>query len=96
MLLALEIAGKGMIAVRPMDDMEVITTTYPQTASELPWMYVVIENEAADRNSVPALLGQRLFVKLVPKIVIIEGVAVTPDIGLQSFFGAHVGGHEYF
>jgi pyruvate ferredoxin oxidoreductase beta subunit len=96
---ALKALGEDVIVVSATGCMEVITTPYPQTAWQVPWMHVAFENAAAVGSGVAAA-RQALFRKgrlkaATTKIVIMGGDGGTSDIGFQSLSGALERGHDF-
>mgnify|MGYP000869344740 CR=1 FL=1 len=52
----LKAVGKQVIACSATGCMEIISSPYPQTAWETPWIHVVFENVAAVASGVEALI----------------------------------------
>ena len=79
--------------------MEVITTPFPQTAWEVPWMHVAFENASAVGSGVAAarkaLLRKGRITDKDTKLVILGGDGGTYDIGFQSLSGALERGHDF-
>ena len=60
--LALKVLGRNTVAVSATGCLEVITTPYPETAWEIPWIHVAFENAAAVASGVEKSIkssGQR-------------------------------------
>lgn len=99
MRLAMKAIGEKMIVVSATGCMEVITTPYPQTAWEVPWMHVAFENAGAVGSGVAAarkaLLRKGRINDSDTKLVILGGDGATSDIGLQSLSGALERGHDF-
>ena len=99
MRLAMKAIGRKAIVVSATGCMEVITTPYPQTAWEVPWMHVAFENAGAVGSGVAAarkaLLRKGRISDADTKLVIMGGDGATSDIGLQSLSGALERGHDF-
>ncbi len=99
MRLAMKAIGEEMIVVSATGCMEVITTPYPQTAWEVPWMHIAFENAGAVGSGVAAarkaLLRKGRLKDNKTKLVIMGGDGATSDIGLQSLSGALERGHDF-
>jgi pyruvate ferredoxin oxidoreductase beta subunit len=99
MRMALKAIGKDMIVVNATGCMEVITTPFPQTAWNVPWMHVAFENASAVGSGVVAALKVLQRKARLPgkdtKVVIVGGDGGTSDIGFQSLSGALERGHDF-
>ncbi len=99
MRLALKALGKETIVVSATGCMEVITTPFPQTAWEIPWMHVAFENAGAVGSGVAgarkALLRKGRIKDSDTRLVILGGDGATSDIGFQSLSGALERGHDF-
>ena len=99
MRMALKAIGEEMIVVSATGCMEVITTPFPQTAWNVPWMHVAFENASAVGSGVVAALKvlQRKgrYRGKNTKVVIVGGDGGTSDIGFQSLSGALERGHDF-
>jgi len=84
--LALKALGENTIAVSATGCLEVITTPYPETAWEIPWIHVAFENASAVASGVEAALKAQG--KEDTNIVVFGGDGGTTDIGMQSLSGA--------
>jgi pyruvate ferredoxin oxidoreductase beta subunit len=97
--LAAKALGHEMIAVSATGCMEIITSSYPQTAWKVPWIHVAFENAAAVASGVEAALGimkkKGKTVRDDIPILIIAGDGGTADIGLQALSGAMERGHNF-
>ncbi|HMK54942.1 MAG TPA: pyruvate synthase subunit PorB [Methanobacteriaceae archaeon] len=89
--LALKVLGKNTVAVSATGCLEVITTPYPETAWEIPWMHVAFENAAAVASGVERALKAQ---GKDAQVVVFAGDGGTADIGLQSLSGAMERGHN--
>lgn len=90
--LALKALGKNTVAVSATGCLEVMTTPYPETAWEIPWIHVAFENAGAVASGVEAAL--RIQGKDDVNVVAFGGDGGTVDIGLQSLSGAMERGHN--
>ncbi len=90
--LALKVLGENTVAVSATGCLEVITTPYPETAWEIPWMHVAFENAAAVASGVEAALKAQG--KTDTTVVVFGGDGGTADIGLQALSGAMERGHN--
>lgn len=99
MRLALKALGRETIVVSATGCMEVITTPFPQTAWEIPWMHVAFENAGAVGSGVAgarkALMRKGRIKDANTKLVILGGDGATSDIGFQSLSGALERGHDF-
>ncbi|WP_455240985.1 pyruvate synthase subunit PorB [Methanothermobacter tenebrarum] len=90
--LALKALGKNTIAVSATGCLEVITTPYPETAWEIPWIHVAFENAAAVASGIERALKAKG--KKDINVVAFAGDGGTADIGLQALSGAMERGHN--
>ena len=90
--LALKALGKNTVAISATGCLEVMTTPYPETAWEIPWIHVAFENAGAVASGVEAAL--RIQGKDDVNVVAFGGDGGTVDIGLQSLSGAMERGHN--
>ena len=84
--LAFKAVGENTLAVAAPGCLEVITTPYPETAWEIPWIHVAFENASAVASGVEGAL--RAQGKEDTNIVVFGGDGGTTDIGMQSLSGA--------
>jgi pyruvate ferredoxin oxidoreductase beta subunit len=97
--MAAKAVGNAMIAVSATGCMEIITSPYPQTAWEVPWIHVAFENTAAVASGVEA--GRKALIRKGrmaddgAKIVAFAGDGATADIGMQALSGALERGHDF-
>ncbi|CAO0820825.1 Pyruvate synthase subunit PorB [Desulfarculales bacterium] len=97
--LAAKAVGSSMIAVSATGCMEIITSPYPQTAWETPWIHVAFENTAAVASGVEA--GRKVLIRKGrwtddgAKVVAFAGDGATADIGMQALSGALERGHDF-
>ncbi len=97
--MAMKAAGPDVIVCNATGCMEIVTSPYPQTAWNVPWIHVAFENTSAVASGVEAALkalerkgklkGKR------PKVLAVGGDGATADIGLQSLSGALERGHDF-
>ena len=90
--LALKVLGENTVAISATGCLEVITTPYPETSWEIPWMHVAFENAAAVASGVEAALKTQG--KTDTTVVVFGGDGGTADIGLQALSGAMERGHN--
>ena len=90
--------GKDTVIVNATGCMEVVSTMYPTTAWELPWIHVAFPNSAAVGAGVESALRiLRRKGKIADrdvKTVCIGGDGGTFDIGLQALSGTMERGHD--
>ena len=91
--LALKALGRNTVAVSATGCLEVMTTPYPETAWEIPWIHVAFENAGAVASGVESAL--RIQGKDDVNVVAFGGDGGTVDIGLQSLSGAMERGHNF-
>jgi pyruvate ferredoxin oxidoreductase beta subunit len=93
--------GRNTIVCSATGCMEIITSSYPDTAWGVPWLHVAFENSAAVASGVEsALKAMRRKGRLPenakkPTIVGMGGDGATADIGLQALSGALERGHDF-
>ncbi|MBR7050442.1 MAG: pyruvate synthase subunit beta, partial [Methanobrevibacter sp.] len=90
--LALNALGENTVAVSATGCLEVMTTPYPETAWEIPFIHVAFENSGAVASGVESAL--RIQGKDDVNVVAFGGDGGTVDIGLQSLSGAMERGHN--
>ncbi|HOX45860.1 MAG TPA: pyruvate synthase subunit PorB [Myxococcota bacterium] len=92
------VLGRNTIVASATGCMEIISSSYPDTAWTVPWLHVAFENAAAVASGVEA--GLKILVKKgkLPKrkitVVGMGGDGATADIGLQALSGAMERGHK--
>jgi pyruvate ferredoxin oxidoreductase beta subunit len=90
--------GKDTVIVNATGCMEVISTPYPTTAWNLPWIHVAFPNAASVGSGVEAGLKALRRKGKIPdrpvKTVAIGGDGGTVDIGFQALSGAMERGHN--
>ncbi|MCA1989068.1 MAG: pyruvate synthase subunit beta [Desulfarculus sp.] len=91
--------GQNLIAVSATGCMEIISSPYPQTAWNVPWIHVAFENAAAVASGVEAgrkaLIRKGRIADAGAKIVAFAGDGGTADIGMQALSGALERGHDF-
>jgi pyruvate ferredoxin oxidoreductase beta subunit len=90
--LALKMLGENTVAISATGCLEVVTTPYPETSWEIPWMHVAFENAAAVASGVESAL--KSLGKTDTTVVVFGGDGGTADIGLQALSGAMERGHN--
>lgn len=90
--LALKALGRNTVAISATGCLEVMTTPYPETAWEIPWIHVAFENAAAVASGVERALKAQG--KEDVNIVAFGGDGGTTDIGMQALSGAMERGHN--
>ena len=90
--------GKDVIVCSATGCMEIITSPYPQSAWNVPWIHVAFENAAAVASGVESALKVLRRKGKIPKkhidVVAVGGDGATGDIGLQWISGAFERGHD--
>ena len=90
--------GKDVIVCSATGCMEIITSPYPQSAWNVPWIHVAFENPASVASGVESALKALKRKGKMPKkhidVVAIGGDGATGDIGLQWISGAFERGHD--
>lgn len=90
--LALKALGRNTVAISATGCLEVITTPFPETAWEIPWMHVAFENAGAVASGVEKALKAQG--KDDVNVVAFGGDGGTADIGMQALSGAMERGHN--
>lgn len=79
--------------------MEVVSSPFPQSSWEMPWIHVAFENAAAVASGIEAglkILGKKAKIdRRKIKVVAMAGDGGTADIGLQALSGAMERGHNF-
>nr|WP_321496953.1 pyruvate synthase subunit PorB [uncultured Methanolobus sp.] len=86
-------AGEDCIVINPTGCLEVMTTPFPETAWDVPWVHSLFENAAAVGSGVEAAL-KALGKKGNTKVLVMGGDGATLDIGMRSISGAFERGHD--
>ncbi|MDR2829432.1 MAG: pyruvate synthase subunit beta [Methanobrevibacter sp.] len=90
--LALKALGRNTIAISATGCLEVISTPFPETAWEIPWIHVAFENAGAVASGVERAMKSKGMDDV--NIVAFGGDGGTADIGFQSLSGAMERGHN--
>ena len=92
------ILGRNTVVASATGCMEIISSSYPDTAWTVPWLHVAFENAAAVASGVEAGLSILMKKGRIPRrriqVVGMGGDGGTADIGLQSLSGAMERGHD--
>ena len=90
--------GENTVITSATGCMEIISSLFPTTAWEVPWIHVAFENAAAVASGVEAgLKGLRKKGKIDDRYIKVVGMAGdggTMDIGMQALSGAMERGHD--
>ena len=90
--------GSNVIVASATGCMEVVSTTFPYTSWEVPWMHVAFENAGAVISGIEG--GTKALVrkgKIADKKTVFLGMGgdgATADIGFQALSGAFERGHD--
>ncbi|MGL4669701.1 MAG: pyruvate synthase subunit PorB [Methanobacteriaceae archaeon] len=90
--LALKALGRNTVAISSTGCLEVITTPFPETAWEIPWIHVAFENAGSVASGVVSALKAQG--KEDVNVVAFAGDGGTADIGMQALSGAMERGHN--
>lgn len=92
------ILGRNTMVASATGCMEIISSSYPDTAWTIPWIHVAFENAAAVASGLEAGLDILMKKGRLPRrrlnIVGMGGDGATADIGLQALSGAAERGHD--
>ncbi len=92
------ILGRNTMVASATGCMEIISSSYPDTAWTVPWIHVAFENAAAVASGVEAGLQILMKKGKLPRrrinVVGMGGDGGTADIGLQALSGAMERGHD--
>ena len=86
-------AGPDCIVVNPTGCLEVMTTPFPESAWQVPWIHSLFENGGAVASGIEAAL-KALGRKGNTKVIGVGGDGSTMDIGIRSLSGAFERGHD--
>ena len=90
--------GRNTIVASATGCMEIISSSYPDTAWDIPWIHVAFENAAAVISGIEAgykaLMRKGKYPKRDINFVAMAGDGGTADIGLQALSGALERGHK--
>jgi pyruvate ferredoxin oxidoreductase beta subunit len=90
--------GKDTIIVNATGCTEIVSSPYPDTSWEVPWIHALFENTAAVASGIEAgikALKARGKYHSNPKVVAMAGDGATADIGFQALSGALERGHDF-
>jgi len=87
-------AGPNTIAVMATGCMEVVSTPYPQTAWEIPWIHAAFENNSAVASGIDASLKMQ-GLREKTNILVFGGDGASFDIGFGALSGALERGHKF-
>ncbi len=91
--------GRNVVMACATGCMEVVSTPFPQSSWEVPWIHVAFENAAAVASGVEAgLKALKRKGKIENKKITVAAMAGdggTADIGLQALSGALERGHDF-
>jgi pyruvate ferredoxin oxidoreductase beta subunit len=89
--------GKETIIVNATGCTEIVSSPYPTTSWEVPWIHTLFENTAAVASGIEAgikAMKAKGWYPSNPKVVAMGGDGATADIGLQALSGAMERGHN--
>ncbi len=91
--------GKNVITVSATGCMEVVSSPFPYTSWNVPWIHVAFENAAAVASGVEAGLKAMMRKGRMPQrkvyVLALAGDGGTSDIGVQALSGALERGHDF-
>ncbi|MFQ6078756.1 MAG: pyruvate synthase subunit PorB [Thermodesulfobacteriota bacterium] len=91
--------GKNVITVSATGCMEVISSPFPYTSWNVPWIHVAFENAAAVASGVESGLKAMMRKGTMPQrkifVLALAGDGGTNDIGVQALSGALERGHDF-
>ena len=91
--------GKNVITVSATGCMEVVSSPFPYTSWNVPWIHVAFENAAAVASGVEAGLKAMMRKGKLPQrkisVLALAGDGGTNDIGVQALSGALERGHDF-
>jgi pyruvate ferredoxin oxidoreductase beta subunit len=97
--MVMKAVGRDAIVANATGCMEIVTSPYPQSAWECPWIHVAFENTGAVASGIEAglkALHRKGRVQgEMPSVIAFGGDGATADIGLQSLSGALERGHNF-
>jgi len=97
--LAFKALGRNTIIASATGCMEIVSSQYPYTSWQVPWIHTLFENTAAVASGIESALkaitrkGKRPAQDV--KVVAMAGDGGTSDIGLQALSGALERGHDF-
>jgi len=91
--------GRRVIIANATGCMEIISSAFPQTAWEVPWIHVAFENAAAVaagvESGLKAMMRKGKLKEEKIFVLAVAGDGGTADIGLQALSGALERGHDF-
>ena len=97
--LACKALGQNVIIANATGCMEVVSSQFPYTAWNVPWIHTLFENTAAVASGIEsglkAMKRKGRGLETVPNVVAMAGDGGTADIGLQALSGALERGHDF-
>ena len=91
--------GQNIIIANATGCMEVVSSQFPYTAWEVPWIHTLFENTAAVasgiESGIKAMTRKGRGPDPTPHVVAMAGDGGTADIGLQALSGALERGHDF-
>ena len=90
--LIMKVAGPNTIVVHCTGCMEVVSTPYPETAWEVPWIHGAFENNASIAAGVERAL--KVLGREDVKVLVLGGDGGTYDIGIMGLSGTFERGHN--
>lgn len=90
---ALKAAGKNIIVVQATGCMEVVSSPYPETAWEVPWLHAAFETAASCASGVSRAL--KAEGRTDTKVLAFGGDGATFDIGFGAMSGAFERGEDF-
>lgn len=91
-------AGHNIVVANATGCMEIVASSFPQTAWKVPWIHVAFENTSAVASGIEAglkVLRRKGKIEGTPHVFAFGGDGSTFDIGLQSLSGALERGHRF-
>ena len=97
--LILKALGREVVIVTPTGCTEVISSPFPYTSWDVPWIHTLFENTGAVVSGIEAafkiLMRRERLARRKIKVVAIAGDGGTADIGLQALSGALERDHDF-
>ena len=91
--------GRRVIVANATGCMEIISSAFPQTAWDVPWIHVAFENAAAVaagvESGLKAMMRKGKLKEEKIFVLAVAGDGGTADIGLQALSGALERGHDF-
>ncbi len=97
--LACKALGANVIIANATGCMEVVSSQFPYTAWNVPWIHTLFENTAAVasgiESGIKAMTRKGRLKDPAPHVIAMAGDGGTADIGLQALSGALERGHDF-